>query len=124
MNELEVRALVLAGVVIVVALIARLRARPRKATTRLIHRSDLNPGLYLFSSATCADCIGARKVAKSVAGDAVVEIAFEADPARFGSFGVETVPTVVVVGRVGEAVEFQGVPHRRELQAAWSRADQ
>ena len=81
-------------------------------------RTDLGPGVHLFSSGTCRPCLDARKVVESVTGGAFSEVRFEDDPARFGGFGVAKVPAVFVIGEDGSGLLWEGIPARNDLRRA------
>ena len=104
-------ALVLA--VLLIALIfsvaIRLRNRPRP---RPVKDHDLEPGLYLFTSATCEDCAPARRTVRAALGEeGFTELDWESSPGAFTRLGVGAVPSTIVVGENGSAMLFPGPPN-------------
>lgn len=116
MSEPVLRAFLLAAVALAVAAVAWFGSRRRMARPRRAMRLDLDPGIHLFSSSTCAECEIARSALKDVLGREFAEVRFEDDPVGFGRFGIAKVPTVIVVGKAGEAIIFEGVPRRKDLR--------
>jgi hypothetical protein len=73
--------------------------------------TPLAAGVYLFTSSTCADCVGAReKLVEHLGGAGFVEIAWEEDPETFSREGIDVVPCTVVVAGDGSATRFPGIP--------------
>jgi hypothetical protein len=71
----------------------------------------LGPGVYLFTSSTCADCVAARQdLVDNLGGGAFTEIEWERDPEAFTRAGIDVVPTTVVVAEDGTATRFPGKP--------------
>lgn len=120
MSEPALRALLLAAVMLVVATIAWFGNRRRMARPRQAIRLDLAPGVHLFSSSTCSECVNTRSVLMEVLGKEFAEVRFEDDPIGFGRFGVAKVPTVIVVGEAGRATIFEGVPRKTDVRKAVS----
>lgn len=97
-------------VVLVVTLLLRGRARHRAVP---IDQAGLSPGVYLFSSSTCADCIPARRMMEDTLGaSGFVEIKWEDEPGLFQEMRLDVVPATVVVAGDGSAVLFPGMPER------------
>jgi hypothetical protein len=122
MSDLAWRIIILGALALVVA-VAVWRSTPRaKAKLSEVSRPDLGPGVYFFSSDTCAPCHDTRRVLHSAYGDAVIEIRFDDDPSGFAQYGVSSVPTVFVLGSDGSGTRLEGVPSRRQLQPLdWRR---
>jgi thioredoxin-like negative regulator of GroEL len=74
-----------------------------------------------FSSRTCASCAQARDLLNEVASGRYREIGWEDDPDGWSTFGVESVPTVVLVDGNGRVTDdMVGAPDRRRL-TRWLR---
>lgn len=116
MSEPVLRVFLLAAVALAVVTVAWFGARRRMARPRQAVRLDLDPGTHLFSSSTCAECEIARSALQHVLGREFAEVRFEDDPVGFGLFGIAKVPTVIVVGKAGEAIVFEGVPRKKDLR--------
>lgn len=116
MSETILRLVVLLGVILVVALVAWIGSRRHLARPEEAIRTDLAPGVHLFSSSTCGSCAQVRGVLTDVVGAGFAEIRFEDDPPGFGRFAIARVPTVIVVRESGQATVFEGIPRRRDLQ--------
>jgi hypothetical protein len=112
MSEVWLRlAIVAAG--IVVALVAALVLRrpvPHPVTT---NTRGLGPGVYLFSSTTCVDCVAARaRLVAALGPTGFVEIDWEDDPGPFAEFEIDAVPCTVIVSEEGMSTRFPGMPDR------------
>lgn len=101
---------IVVGAVLVIALaVALIRRNPVRRTVE--SSGDLTPGVYLFTSGTCADCLPAReRLAEMLGTDGFREIEWEQDPDSFAHAGIEVVPSMLVVGADGSATSFPGVP--------------
>jgi hypothetical protein len=110
MNEVWLRlAIVIGAVVVSLLIVAMLRRRPAVSGSR--DGGALGPGVYLFTSSTCADCVGARERLEDVLGsDGYLEIGWEDDPGLFTHLGIDAVPCTVVVGVDGSASLHPGMP--------------
>jgi hypothetical protein len=110
MNEIWLRlAIVIGAVVVSLLIVAMLRRRPAVSDSR--DGGALAPGVYLFTSSTCADCVGARERLEDVLGsDGYMEIGWEDDPGLFTHLGIDAVPCTVVVGDDGSASLHPGMP--------------
>ena len=112
MSEVWLRlAIVAAGTVVVlgVALVLR-RPAAHPVTTKT---KALAPGVYLFSSSTCVDCVAARaRLVDALGPTGFVEIDWEDDPGTFAEFGIDAVPCTVIVSEEGMATRFPGMPDR------------
>jgi hypothetical protein len=111
MSEIWLRLGIVAGGVVLglLAVFILRRPGPRIAAEAL----GLDPGVYLFSSTTCADCAPARdRLADDLGQTGFVEIRWEDEPALFEELGVEAVPCTVIVSKVGVATRFPGMPDR------------
>jgi hypothetical protein len=112
MSEVWLRlALVAAGIVVAlgVALVLR-RPVAHQVTTKA---AGLGPGVYLFSSSTCVDCVAARaRLVDALGPNGFVEIDWEDDPGPFAEFGIDAVPCTVLVSEEGMSTRFPGMPDR------------
>jgi hypothetical protein len=110
MSEVWVRALLVVGALAVVVLVTALLRRPARRGWAL-DGADLKPGIYLFTSRTCADCLPARdRLAKGVGPGGFTEIVWEKDPDLFVRFRIDLVPCTVLVARDGSATSYPGMP--------------
>lgn len=95
MSEVLTRLALILGAVAVTAVITlalRWRRAPGESDT------GLAPGIYLFSSATCADCLVARnRLVDELGETGFVEFAWEAEPALFAEMMIDVVPTTLIV---------------------------
>lgn len=110
MSDLALRLSLILGALVVsfvvVAAIRRARQRPV-----LIDPGKLGPGVYLFSSTSCLDCLPARSKLVETLGDrGFVELMWEREPDTFLELGIDAVPATVVVGDDGVARLFAGMP--------------
>lgn len=113
MDETTLR-LVLIGSSLAVALgvVGVLRSRGDRRVRRL-RVASLDPGVYLFTSATCAECEPARRRMVELRGEGgYVELGWEGRPELFTELGVDQVPSTLVVGGDGRARLYPGVPAR------------
>ena len=115
MSDLAWRITILGLVVLVAAVSFWRSGRAPRGSAEPVSRPDLRVGVHLFSSATCVSCVDARRVLREAYGDGFTEIRFEDDPAGFGAYGIESVPTVFVIGTEGRGTRWEGVPPRRQL---------
>jgi hypothetical protein len=111
MSEIWLRLGILVGGVLLALLVVLMLRRPaRGIATDAI---GLDPGVYLFSSITCADCAPARsRLADDLGPTGFVEIRWEDEPGLFAELGVEAVPCTVIVSDTGVAARFPGMPDR------------
>ena len=113
MNDLTLRLLVVGGVlalVVVVVLFARQRDR---APSRPLGRVSFDPGIYLFTSATCADCHTARERLQTRFGhQGFTEYSWEAEPGIFETLSIDKVPCSMVVDDTRRATLWLGQPDR------------
>lgn len=111
MSEIWLRLGMVVGGTLLAALVAVLMRRPgARITTEAV---GVAPGIYLFSSSTCADCVPARERLVDELGSAgFVEIRWESEPGLFAELGIDVVPCTVIVSEVGVATRFPGMPDR------------
>jgi hypothetical protein len=112
MSEVWLRlAIVAAGTVValVVALVLR-RPAAYPVTTKA---AGLAPGVYLFSSSTCVDCVAVRaRLVDALGPTGFVEIDWEDDPGPFADLLIDAVPCTVIVSEDGMSTRFPGMPDR------------
>jgi thioredoxin-like negative regulator of GroEL len=106
------------AVVIVVVVIAR---RPIAPVTRWPSGVLSGPAIVFFSSRTCASCTEVRELLDEVAADRYREIGWEDDPDGWTAFGVESVPTVVLVDRNGTITDDMVGPADPRRLTRWLR---
>ncbi len=113
MSELTLRLIVVGGVLaLVVAIVLYLRFRDR-APSRPLGKVTLEPGIYLFTSAACADCHSAReRLEERLGPGGFVEYTWEAEPGVFEDLSIDKVPCSVVVDDTRRATLWIGQPDR------------
>lgn len=113
MSDLTLRLVVVGGVlalVVVAVLLARHRDR---APSRPLGRVSFDPGIYLFTSATCADCHTARERLQTRVGQqGFTEYSWEAEPGIFDTLSIDKVPCSMVVDDTRRATLWIGQPDR------------
>jgi hypothetical protein len=110
MSDLSLRLSLIFGA-LVVALVVSLALRMAKRRPVLIDPGTLGPGVYLFSSTSCLDCLPARsKLVERLGDQGFVELMWEREPDTFLELGIDAVPATVVVGADGAATLFAGMP--------------
>lgn len=112
-SDLTLRLVVVGGVLaLVVATVVLLRLRDR-APSRPLGTVPLDPGIYLFTSAACADCHTARKsLERRLGPQRFVEYTWESDPGIFETLSIEQVPCSVTVDDERRATLWIGQPDR------------
>lgn len=109
MSEIWLRVAILGMTLLGVAVVVLVMRRSRPVEGRSI--SDLAPGIYLFTSSTCADCIGVREQLIDALGSrGFAEIEWEEDPEIFTRAGIDVVPCTVVVAEDGTSSRHPGMP--------------
>ncbi|MGD2060855.1 MAG: hypothetical protein PVF87_08330, partial [Acidimicrobiia bacterium] len=89
------------------------RRRRSQPSVRNVAAPQLRAGLYLFSSASCATCDGARReIVAAVGTSGFSEIVWEQQPDLFGVIGVEAVPATLVMGEKGRGRLYPGSPRK------------
>ena len=112
MNEIWLRLAIVAGAVLLsVGLIVLLRRRQGEPTP--VGAGGLSPGLYLFSSSSCLDCVTARgRLEETLGPSGFAEIHWEDEPELFAELGIDLVPCTVVVSADGTAARYPGAPEK------------
>jgi len=111
MDEVLARVgLILGAIAVAAAVTASIRWRERKVPRR-IDDPGLAPGVYLFTSAACPDCVPARERLTEALGEAgFVEVAWEEQPEVFQRVGAAGVPSTLVVDDSGRGRLWPGQP--------------
>lgn len=110
MSEVWLRIAIIAGAVLVIVVVVAFM-RPRRSGEIGGSTSGMAPGVYLFTSGTCADCVPAREqLLEKLGPGGFHEIEWEQDPDAFTRAGIDVVPCTVVVGLDGSATSFPGMP--------------
>lgn len=113
MSDLTLRLLVLGGVVTLVVVTVLFSRRRDRAPERPLGRVHLDPGVYLFTSAACADCHTARELLLKRFGRlGFIEYTWEAEPGVFETLSIDKVPCSVVVDDARRATLWIGQPDR------------
>ena len=113
MNELWPRIALVAAALFVAAIVVAVRRRTASTAPRRLPATRLPPGVYLFSSADCADCRAARaKLHDRLGEEGFSEIAWESSPEVFTGLGVDVVPSTMVVAADGSGRLWRGQPER------------
>lgn len=111
MNDVWLRAALVAGALVIAGLIALISRRRANARVHTVLGTNLDPGIYFFSSATCATCEQARAILDSQLGPkGYEELAWENHPEVFTEHRVEKVPAVMIVDDAGRGRIRFGVP--------------
>ena len=112
MSEVWLRLAIVAGAVLVsFGLVVLLRRKQRGPAS--VGASGLNPGMYLFSSSSCADCVAARgRLEVALGASGFAEIMWEEEPELFAELGIDAVPCTVVVSADGSAARYPGAPEK------------
>jgi len=112
MSEVWLRLVIVVGAV-ALSLLIILVIRHRPSRSKAGDGGGLDPGIYLFTSATCSDCDGARaRLADILGSTGYVEIRWENEPGLFTRLNIGAVPCTVVVGDDGSASVHPGMPDR------------
>lgn len=118
------RILVVLVAILLVVLAVRLIGRWQRPSHPSIDLGDFGPrpGVVLFTSTDCVNCVQARDVVGSL-GIQAREVTWELEPAIFERLGVEAVPLTVVIDEAGN-VELltTSVPRRSAVRRAAQRA--
>lgn len=114
MSELGVRlAWVLGAVVLAVAAVIILRKLAHRQRPAGIEQTALDPGIYLFTSATCGDCEAARQMlVRALGPSGFVELSWESVPEIFREVEVDAVPATLIVSETRGSVLYPGRPDR------------
>lgn len=112
MDEVWIRAAVIAAVLVLVVGVALLRRRSLHSP-RSVRAESLGPGVYFFASATCQTCDRAReKLDHRLGEDGYTEFNWAENTDLFEELEVSAVPSVLVVAEGGAGRLYPGQPER------------
>lgn len=113
MDELWLRVVLVGTALVVTAAVSYLLARRSGTKPRRVNTGSMEPGVYLFTSATCADCAPAREKLRKALGDhGFHEVSWEDQPRVLQDLGVDAVPATLIVGEGGWGTLYPGRPDR------------
>ena len=113
MSDLTLRLVVVGGVLVLVAVTVMYLWWRDRAPSRPMGKVALDPGVYLFTSATCADCHAAREsLERRLGRQGFVEYTWEVEPRIFETLSIDKVPCSVVVDDARRATLWIGQPDR------------
>ncbi|MEX1037230.1 MAG: hypothetical protein WDZ96_00075 [Acidimicrobiia bacterium] len=111
MSELSLRLVVVGGVLALVAVAVLFLRRRDRSPSRRVGKVGFEPGIYLFTSASCLDCHVARELLETRLGaDGFVEYAWEEHPRIFETLSIDRVPCSLVVDVDGRGTLWIGHP--------------
>jgi hypothetical protein len=111
MSEDWLRPLIVVAVLGLAALAGLIISRKERRTPYRARQVSIAPGIYLFTSSSCAGCDPARRfLVDAVGPDGFVEVRWEDVPERFTETGIEEVPATLVVTSSGLAMVYPGHP--------------
>lgn len=109
MGEPFFRALVVLGVALLAGVVVWVTRKHWSQPGIRLEQTLLGPGIYLFTSATCADCGLARYQLTAVLGAVGFrEIDWETNPQVFEELQIGAVPATLVVDDVNRSILFPG----------------
>ncbi len=113
MDEVWARVGLVVGALAVATCVTVIQRWRTRRPVRTVKVADAAPGIYFFSSSTCATCERAReKLDARLGEDGYTEHAWEDDPAPFVDFDVDAVPAVVILGDEGRGRLYPGQPDK------------
>ncbi len=113
MDELWARVGLVAGALAVAGVVVLIQRSRATRAVRKVVETGLEPGVYLFTSATCSSCTQARERLEAKLGqDRFRELAWEETSQTFEELGVDAVPAVMVVDDRGRGRIYPGQPDR------------
>lgn len=113
MSELWLRLGLIAGALAVGALATVILRSRVTGRPKVLMRTGLAPGIYLFTSAACPGCSSARRMLIDELGESgFVELRWEQQPGVFHQLSVDAVPATVIVGEDGSGTLWPGRPER------------
>jgi hypothetical protein len=108
MSDGLTRLAIVMGAVAVAALVTLALRWPRRRGERV---GGIAPGIYLFSSTTCADCAVARsRLVGELGADGFIEVDWETQPDLFARMGIDVVPTTLLVRSDSSSDRMAGDP--------------
>ncbi len=114
MSETEVRLIGVIGALVVgIAVSFILRRRPARRAPSELNQNRLGPGIYLFTSASCPDCVTVRDALVEQYGPTgFSELSWESHPEIFRELGVDAVPATLIVDATEGSTLYPGAPRR------------
>lgn len=113
MDDIWLRAALVAGSLVVAGLVILVRAMRTRRHVVDYESVPLDAGIYFFSSATCPTCSVARDELDATLGEmGYTEYRWEGHEALFADLEVDAVPSVLVVEQSGSARLYPGRPTR------------
>lgn len=111
MSDLWLRLGLIGGALIVVAAVTLILRSRTTGRPRRLEATGLDPGVYLFTSATCPTCSAARRSLTGQVGESgFVEVSWEQDPATFDRLGIDAVPATAIISPGGSGTLWPGAP--------------
>jgi hypothetical protein len=113
MSDQYLRLTFVGGAIFLVFLVVFILRRRDRAESIRVGRVELDPGIYLFTSATCGTCDAARRQLELRFGRAnLVEYEWEQSPEVFAALSIDKVPCTLIVDEDGDGVLWRGQPDR------------
>lgn len=113
MDEFWARVGLVVGALAVAAGVSLIQRWRTRRPIRAVEVADADPGVYFFSSSTCATCERAREKLDARLGEhGYTEYAWESEPGPFGDFDVDAVPAVVILEEGGRGRLYPGQPDK------------
>jgi hypothetical protein len=111
MSELSLRLVVVGGALALVAVAVLFLRRRDRSPSRRVGKVGFDPGIYLFTSASCLDCQVARKRLETRLGaGGFVEYTWEEHQRIFETLSIDQVPCSLVVDVEGRGTLWIGHP--------------
>lgn len=102
MTDVMGRVLVVGAVLLVSIVVALLWKRREASPVQRIRNTGLSPGIYFFSSSSCAECGPVRSSLIDRLGEQrFVELSWESNPEIFERLRVDAVPATLMVTESG-----------------------
>ena len=108
MGELGLRLALVAGTLLVVAIVTWAQQARTRPSARVVPSAGVAPGVFLLTSTDCASCERARRVLGRRTD--FTELSWQDSPDLFTRLEVEAVPAVLVVDKTGRGVLNFGSP--------------
>ena len=109
MDDILLRAALVAGVALLALAIAWWARRHPEHPIRAMDVPALDGGVYLFTAAACSTCEAARAALQERLGpDGYTEITWEDNRSVFSELRVDAVPAVLVVSDSGKGTLYPG----------------
>ncbi len=111
--ELATRLVVVGLVIAFVAVTAWYFRRRDRLPMRKLGRVDLDPGIYLFTSTQCLECVSAREFLSAQLGkDGFVEMSWENNKEQLDRYRIDAVPATLAVDGSHHGRVWFGKPPR------------